>query len=44
MALKGGAPDYEGAALADRWPLTDQLVAVAAKWGIDPQRDLVQTI
>ena len=43
MKLKGGVPDHEGDALPDRWPLTDDLAAVGARWGIDPARDLVQT-
>ena len=29
MALKGGAPDYDGEAVADRWPLDDELREVA---------------
>jgi len=36
MALKGGVPDYEGAPLADRWPLDDALTALADRWSIDP--------
>ncbi|MGI8845564.1 MAG: aldo/keto reductase [Thermoleophilaceae bacterium] len=42
MALKGGAPDYEGDARADRWPLDDALIAVGERWGIAPERDLRQ--
>ena len=42
MALKGAAPGFDGAAAADRWPLTDELAAVAGRWGIDPARDLVK--
>jgi hypothetical protein len=41
MTLKGGVPDHLGAALPDRWPLDDELAAVAERWGIDPLRDLV---
>jgi aryl-alcohol dehydrogenase-like predicted oxidoreductase len=40
MALKGATPDHEGAARADRWPLDPGLAATAARWGIDPERDL----
>ena len=43
MALKGAAPGFDGAAAADRWPLTDDLSAVAGRWGIEPERDLVKT-
>jgi hypothetical protein len=42
MTLKGAAPGFDGAAAADRWPLTDDLSAVAGRWGIDPERDLVR--
>jgi aryl-alcohol dehydrogenase-like predicted oxidoreductase len=41
MALKGASPTHEGAELPDRWPLTEDLAAVGARWGIDPQRDLI---
>ncbi len=43
MALKGAAPDHEGADLPDRWSLGDEHLAVAARWRIDPARDLVAT-
>ncbi|HEU4976172.1 MAG TPA: aldo/keto reductase [Baekduia sp.] len=36
MALKGGVPDHEGVALADRWTLDDELAGIAARWSIDP--------
>ncbi|HEX4805929.1 MAG TPA: aldo/keto reductase [Conexibacter sp.] len=42
MALKGGVPDHDGPALPDRWQLDDELAALAARWEIDPARDLVQ--
>jgi hypothetical protein len=42
MALKGGAPDYTGEQRPDRWELTDELDAVARRWGIEPDRDLRQ--
>lgn len=43
MALKGGNPEHEGEALADRWPLTPELQEVGRRWEIDPARDLVCT-
>ncbi len=42
MALKGAAPGFEGDALPDRWPIGEQLSAVAGRWGIRPERDLVK--
>jgi aryl-alcohol dehydrogenase-like predicted oxidoreductase len=41
MALKGGTPAHEGEERPDAWPLSAELAAVGARWGIDPQRDLV---
>jgi aryl-alcohol dehydrogenase-like predicted oxidoreductase len=41
MALKGANPDHDGAERPDRWPLTDDLAELGARWGIDPSRDLV---
>lgn len=41
MALKGGTPAHEGDAVADSWPLDDELAATAARWSIDPARQLV---
>ncbi|MCW3039261.1 MAG: aldo/keto reductase [Solirubrobacterales bacterium] len=40
MALKGANPDYDGAIVADRWPLETELVAAGARWGVDAERDL----
>jgi aryl-alcohol dehydrogenase-like predicted oxidoreductase len=40
MTLKGAAPDFEGEARPDRWPLTPELGELARRWGIDPDRDL----
>jgi aryl-alcohol dehydrogenase-like predicted oxidoreductase len=40
MALKGASVEHQGAALADRWGLDQELAAVAERWGIDPERDL----
>jgi aryl-alcohol dehydrogenase-like predicted oxidoreductase len=42
MALKGAAPEYAGDPRPDRWELTDELDAVARRWGIEPDRDLRQ--
>src|SRR3954453_9448288 len=42
MALKGASPDHEGAARADRWPLSEELEAVAQRWGIEPESQLRQ--
>ncbi len=42
MTLKGGVPD-EAEVKADRWPLDERLGAVAARWGIEPARDLVKS-
>jgi hypothetical protein len=36
MALKGGVPDHEGESRPDRWPLDDELQAIADRWQIDP--------
>jgi aryl-alcohol dehydrogenase-like predicted oxidoreductase len=41
MALKGGSPAHEGDARPDAWPLDEDLRAVADRWGIAPERDLV---
>jgi len=41
MALKGGNPDHEGEERPDRWPLNEDLQAVAARWSINPAEDLV---
>jgi aryl-alcohol dehydrogenase-like predicted oxidoreductase len=40
MALKGAAADHEGEPRPDRWPLTPELAELAARWGIEPARDL----
>ncbi len=42
MALKGAHPDHEGAARPDRWGISDELGELAARWEIDPDRDLAQ--
>ena len=41
MTLKGASSEYEGPPQPDRWEL-DELAAVAARWGIDPERDLAR--
>jgi aryl-alcohol dehydrogenase-like predicted oxidoreductase len=42
MALKGASPDHEGEVRADRWPLDDELAAVAERWSIEPDTQLRQ--
>jgi len=42
MRLKGATPDHEGEERADSWPLDGRHLEVAARWRIDPQRDLVK--
>jgi aryl-alcohol dehydrogenase-like predicted oxidoreductase len=43
MELKGANPSYTGNPLPDRWTLTNDHGLVAARWHIEPQRDLVCT-
>ena len=43
MELKGGNPGHTGEPLPDRWPLNDELLAIAARWEIEPTRDLACT-
>jgi hypothetical protein len=40
MALKGASPQFEGEPQADRWPMTGELRALAARWAIEPEREL----
>ena len=40
MLLKGATPDHEGEERADRWPVGPEQAELAARWGIDPERDL----
>jgi aryl-alcohol dehydrogenase-like predicted oxidoreductase len=42
MTLKGASPEYEGAPVADRWVIDAQLSELAARWRIEPARDLVK--
>jgi aryl-alcohol dehydrogenase-like predicted oxidoreductase len=41
MALKGASVEYSGPPQPDRWEL-GELAAVAARWAIDPERDLTR--
>ena len=43
MELKGGNPAHTGDLQPDRWPLNDDLRAVAARWKIAPEQDLACT-
>jgi aryl-alcohol dehydrogenase-like predicted oxidoreductase len=43
MTLKGASPEHDGPSRPDRWGLDEQLAAVAARWGVDPERDLLAT-
>jgi aryl-alcohol dehydrogenase-like predicted oxidoreductase len=42
MALKGASLEHEGEPKADRWPLSDELRALADRWSIAPERELVK--
>ncbi len=42
MALKGANPAHHGPSAPDRWGLDAELAGLARRWGIDPERDLVQ--
>jgi len=42
MMLKGASPQHDGEERPDRWSLNDHLQAVARRWRIEPERDLVQ--
>jgi hypothetical protein len=44
MALKGGTPQHEGPPAADRWPMDPRLEDVAARWRIDPTRQLTKLL
>jgi aryl-alcohol dehydrogenase-like predicted oxidoreductase len=43
MNLKGASVEHEGPRRADAWELDGELADVAARWNIDPARDLVKT-
>jgi aryl-alcohol dehydrogenase-like predicted oxidoreductase len=40
MALKGASIEHEGEERPDRWAVSEALVEVGGRWGIDPARDL----
>jgi aryl-alcohol dehydrogenase-like predicted oxidoreductase len=40
VPLKGASRQYSGVGRADQWQMTPQLEDVAARWGIEPDRDL----
>jgi hypothetical protein len=40
MLLKGATPDHDGEERPDRWPVEPEQAKLAARWGIDPERDL----
>lgn len=42
MQLKGATPEHEGEERADSWPVFPELAEVGRRWGIVPERDLVQ--
>ena len=42
MALKGASPEHAGDETPDRWQLDRQLAEVAARWEIEPERDLAR--
>jgi aryl-alcohol dehydrogenase-like predicted oxidoreductase len=42
MALKGASPEHTGEIRPDRWSLDGHLEAVARRWGIEPDNDLIK--
>jgi aryl-alcohol dehydrogenase-like predicted oxidoreductase len=40
MLLKGATPDHQGEERPDRWSVSAEQARLAARWGIDPERDL----
>jgi aryl-alcohol dehydrogenase-like predicted oxidoreductase len=44
MLLKGATPDHQGEERPDRWGLSEAHVELARRFGIDPGRDLRQTV
>jgi hypothetical protein len=42
MALKGASAAHEGEERPDRWALTPELAELGRRFGIEPERDLVQ--
>jgi hypothetical protein len=43
MDLKGANPRHTGEALPDRWSIEGDLVHVAERWQIEPERALAYT-
>jgi hypothetical protein len=43
MMLKGASVEHSGGPRPDRWELDEELAEVAARWRIDPARDLTKT-
>jgi aryl-alcohol dehydrogenase-like predicted oxidoreductase len=44
MLLKGASPQHVGDEQPDRWTLDERLAVVAARWRIEPERDLSQRV
>ena len=44
MLLKGASPEFSGVEQPDRWTLDEHLKSVAARWQIEPGRDLIQRV
>ena len=44
MLLKGASPEFSGDEQPDRWTVDEHLESVAARWAIEPGRDLVQRV
>jgi hypothetical protein len=42
MVLKGASPRHEGDERPDGWGLDERLAAVAQRWQIEPEQDLVK--
>jgi aryl-alcohol dehydrogenase-like predicted oxidoreductase len=42
MALKGASPEHEGEIRPDQWPVSPELAAAGARWGVNAERDLVK--
>jgi aryl-alcohol dehydrogenase-like predicted oxidoreductase len=42
MPLKGASPEHQGDDRPDRWSLSAELSDAAARWGIEPERDLTE--
>lgn len=42
MLLKGGNPQYEGEIITDQWPVDEKLRAIAQRWSLSPEDDLIK--